>query len=76
MYRYGYGIPSFDATSSSLCHTGSTDIISNGPKSESFVMLNIVKDDEKLLSIKQFNQNDYSLPKEVAGFICERDGMY
>ena len=74
---FGYGISSMDATTPSLCTSdGTTDIIPSGPNSESFLILNVVDEATKTITIGEFNTNDYNLARESAGYICERDELW
>jgi hypothetical protein len=58
----------------SLCTMGSGDVMASAAKSESFVSLRILDENTRELKIDTFSQDDYTLPKVEAGYICEQEG--
>ncbi len=57
-----------------LCGLGSGDVLSSNPKTESFIALRLMDQATRELQITSFNQDDYSLPRTQAGYICEQEG--
>ena len=59
-----------------LCGLGSGDTVFSGQKDEFFATIEIKSDlTTRELKLTQFNQDDYTLPREKAGYICEKEGM-
>jgi hypothetical protein len=57
-----------------LCNMGTGDFIKSTAKTESFVSLRLLDANTRELLIDTFNQDDYTLPRVEAGFICEQEG--
>ena len=59
-----------------LCGLGPEDVSLTTPKDEYFATLEIVDFATRELKLTQFNQQDYTLPRAKAGYICQLEGDF
>ena len=51
-------------------------IFPSGPNSESFLILNVIDESTKTITIGEFNTDNYDDDRQSAGYICERDELW
>ena len=75
-FRLGYGTINMQPDGGTLCGLGPEDVSLTTPKDEYFATLEIVDFATRELKLTQFNQQDYTLPRAKAGYICQLEGDF